>query len=160
MNGRLMLALIGLSLWQVAGEWFTFPDKVASHFALSGVPDAWMGRTEYCLFHLFLIAILSGAFGLTPEFIRRLPVSMINLPHKEYWLAPERAEQSMERLDQILKSNGVLVLSFLLAVFHLVKRANLGRHPLEEGPFLVLLAVFAIGMIGNIVRLYRAFPKP
>lgn len=40
--------------------------------------------------HGCVIGFGTLVFWLLPEFFRRAPTSMINLPNKEYWLSPQR----------------------------------------------------------------------
>jgi uncharacterized membrane protein len=66
------------------------PERVASHFGLDGLANGWMSRGGYvafvCLIPLGVAAVFFGASAL----IRRLPAAWVNIPCREYWLAPER----------------------------------------------------------------------
>ena len=104
---------------------------------------------------------LSAIFMLMPRTLRRIPVAMINLPHKDYWLAPERKDQSLSFLEREMQWMGVLTIAFLVLVLHLAIRANIDpAHRLENVLFLALMAGFLISACGWIVRLYRRFPDP
>jgi len=93
--------------------------------------------------------------------LRRVPVSLINLPNKDYWLAPERKQESLRSLERDLEWMGVLTVGFLTLVMHFAIRANLVPQPkLENGPFLVLLGAFLIAAFGWLARLYRRFRDP
>jgi hypothetical protein len=72
------------------------PPRVASHFDGRGVPDGWMTRSAHIVwmlgfgvgvpaFIVFLVSILRlfGGLGL-------------NIPRREYWLAPERREATFD----------------------------------------------------------------
>jgi uncharacterized membrane protein len=68
------------------------PEIVASHFGKAGTVNGWETRTLF--FSLELGSILLAtiiSFGV-PRSIEALPISMINLPHKEFWLSPERRD--------------------------------------------------------------------
>ncbi len=63
------------------------PDRVASHFDLSGKADGWstkqgLLRAYLGIIGLVALTILGGAFGVS-----KLPVSVINLPNRELWLS-------------------------------------------------------------------------
>src|SRR3954468_21478203 len=74
------------------------PDRVATHFGAGGEPDGWMSRSSHLLF--------MGVFGLAfPLFVvglffilRFLPDSGLNIPHRDYWLAPERRSETFAYL--------------------------------------------------------------
>lgn len=79
-----------LSLGQHAWYWPQLPDRVATHFGIDGQPNDWMSRTSstlmLCGIQLGLPLFLAGVMSLA----NRLPDSMINIPHREYWLHPDR----------------------------------------------------------------------
>ena len=90
-----------------------------------------------------------------------MPVSLINLPHKDYWLALERKEESLRFLEREMEWMGVMTVGFIALVLHLAIRANLvPDRRLENGAFVTLLVVFLVATTGWIVRLYRRFPSP
>jgi hypothetical protein len=68
------------------------------------------------------------AFGI-PRIIAAVPVSLINLPHKEYWLAPERRENTLAYIRVWSAWFGCGLLAFLLFVMELAFRANLHTPP-------------------------------
>ena len=88
----LLLALYAVfagSLIYAAGE---LPDEVATHFDFRGDANGWMSKPADLL--------LMGALGLAlPLFLigicyatRFLPMGMVNLPNREYWLAPGHSD--------------------------------------------------------------------
>jgi hypothetical protein len=66
------------------------PERVATHFDWRGQPNGWMSSQGYLAF----MAVFGLVFPLVPAglclLLRFLPDSLINVPHREYWLAPER----------------------------------------------------------------------
>jgi uncharacterized membrane protein len=91
----LFIIFLGLMLY----SYFTLPDKVAIHFSGGGVPNGWMSKLNYVisfgllgiLIPLFIIWI----FHITPN----LPKGLINLPNKEYWLAPDQFQQTKSDIN-------------------------------------------------------------
>ncbi|RYD60187.1 MAG: DUF1648 domain-containing protein, partial [Verrucomicrobiaceae bacterium] len=60
------------------------PERVASHFNGSGVPDGWMSRSEH-LWTVGGIAVgLSALMLILFYCLRFLPVAGINLPNKSH----------------------------------------------------------------------------
>lgn len=88
------LALLAL----VLGTAEQLPAKVATHFDLHGVPNGWMSRSGH------IGGMLGVGFGLSIfvlaifAFMRCEGGSLLNLPHKAYWLAPERAGETLDDL--------------------------------------------------------------
>jgi len=70
------------------------PARVASHFDIQGRPNGWMSR-DVCIYFtlglgIFMPAFIVGMMALT----RWIPVNLVNLPNREYWLAPERRKET------------------------------------------------------------------
>jgi hypothetical protein len=100
-----LLMILALSIVQIGVEYVTLPPTVASHFGPDGKPNAFMSKSAFCGLHLFIVTLLAAVFGAVGRMVSALPIEMINLPHKDYWLAPERRQESLDRLDELLRSN-------------------------------------------------------
>jgi uncharacterized membrane protein len=119
------------------------PDIVGSHFGTSGLASAW--QTKMALFTVELMVIVVAtivSFGV-PRLITAMPVSAINLPNKEFWLSPERREETFLFLRTQMAWFGCALLAFLLFVMELVFRANLHTPPrLNNAAFVPALVGF------------------
>ena len=137
------------------------PMVVAQHYSASGQPNGWAPREFFFVFSWLLLLGLSAIFTLAPRLLRRLPVSMINLPNRGYWLAPERKDASLRFLEEEMQWMGVLTVAFIVVVLHLAIRANLDpEHRLDNSVFVALLVGFLVATVAWIARLYRRFPSP
>jgi uncharacterized membrane protein len=68
----------------------TMPPVLATHFGGSGAPNGWQTQSQFFILEVVLLGVcLLLAFGI-PWLIGALPISLVNLPNKEHWLAPER----------------------------------------------------------------------
>jgi hypothetical protein len=85
---------------------------------------------------------------------------MINLPNKDYWLAPERRAHTAQKLQSSLVGFGNVMLLFLLLVVRETMRASLLPHPHLPNRILVLLLLLVAWSIYWTVRLVRAFRLP
>lgn len=83
-----MVIGLSLQLWY----WPQLPERMAIHFDAKGTPNDWMGKGPATLLSISLVTLLPMFFLSISQVIRWLPASMINLPHREYWLAPERRD--------------------------------------------------------------------
>jgi len=84
------ISLVALSIGQAAVYYPQLPDKMASHFGIAGNADGWMPKPVFFIFEFVVQGILLLLFLIMPISIMKLPVSCINLPHKDYWLDPVR----------------------------------------------------------------------
>jgi uncharacterized membrane protein len=119
------------------------PAQVASHFNAAGVPDGWMPRRAYMWsmvgMTLGLAAFLLAAFGIT----RNVPNAMINLPNRDYWLAPERRQQTCDTIFRYGIWLTILTTALFLAIHLSVVAANAAQPPnLSHSVWLILGAFF------------------
>lgn len=92
-----VLSLLGFSL-TLLYAWWTLPEQVPVHFGIRGGADRVVGRDravlEGALVGFGTAALLAG----TAELASRVPLSMINVPHRDdYWARPEN-EPVLRRL--------------------------------------------------------------
>src|SRR5690242_12009536 len=70
------------------------PPIVASHFGADGVANGFMSRYAYVSFMLAVTVVTPLLVVLLPRILREISPNLLNLPHREHWLAPERREES------------------------------------------------------------------
>lgn len=151
------VALLALRLWLVFDA---LPEVMASHFDGSGRPNGYQSKAAFAATSLGLSVGNLLLFALLPALLRRLPTSMINMPHREYWLAPQRKAQSLERLFGYLDWFACATIALLVAVFELVVRANLARAPLGNVAIWLLLAGYLGYALSWSIALWRSFRVP
>jgi uncharacterized membrane protein len=119
------------------------PEVVASHFGSSGWANAWQSRGMFLAVETAMIVTATVvAFGV-PRIIAAVPVSLINLPNKEFWLSAERREQTLCYLETQFAWFGCALLAFLLFVMELAFQANLRTPPrLDTTVFITALLAF------------------
>lgn len=134
------------------------PEQIASHFGAHGVPNGWMTRDGYRLFMLAL------AFGLPLVVVVSMAVlprrfSMgVNIPHREFWLAPARRETTLRYLEAHAYWLGSLLVVFIIAIHWLLFVANATQPPnLPLPPFVLLMVSFLVGLGIWAVTLLRHF---
>jgi len=99
------------------------PDRLASRFNAQGQPGGWMSRSDY-LWFMAMIGFAFPAFivGLTSLF--RLFPRGINLPHRDYWLAPKRRADTYAYLHRLGLWYACVCLCFVIGLNFLVVQAN------------------------------------
>jgi hypothetical protein len=91
----ILFMLVVLSAVQSAYYTPRIPEILGSHFAKGGAVNAWQTKTAFFSTELAIIVLATVvSFGI-PRIIAGMPVSVINLPHKEFWLSPERRDDTL-----------------------------------------------------------------
>src|ERR1700722_14304625 len=145
----------------VIASYGDLPAKVASHFDITGRPNGWMSR-ETCVGFTLGLGILMPAFivGMMAG-AGRIPVSFINLPHRDYWLAPERRQAALAILLRFSLWFACMNVLFVTGLHWLIVQANLSNQPPHlSGPGIILVAGGFLAGTGVWVRLLtRHFSK-
>jgi hypothetical protein len=153
------LALGAGFVWWSSGM---LPATVASHFVGGGVADAFLPRRRYVDFMLGLVIALPSLVFVAGRLASRLPVRFINLPHRQYWLAPERQAATLASLQSFATWAAYATLALLCVAHGFVVRAQLAQPPhLEQAPLVACLALYLIALfVGMLTVLGRFFRAP
>ena len=156
----IVTAIALLAIAQNAWYWGKLPDRVATHFNLEGTPDGWMNKTNalivMCGFQVCMPYFLMAITMLSS----RLPASMVNIPHREYWLHPDRRVTTMRYVQSIMNWIAVLFSLFAMAISHLVFVANRDSDGLDTVWFATLMTVFLASVFSLVAILVRRFRLP
>ncbi|NLE36999.1 MAG: DUF1648 domain-containing protein [Pirellulaceae bacterium] len=154
-----LLTLVVLALVHMAVYYPSLPPQVMSHFDARGQANGSMGKNAFMAVYAGTILVTALVILLFSLFLPRLRNSMINLPNKDYWLAPERKKASAAVLSGMMVWFGNATLVLLIACFHVCFAATLGRasppwlFPLILGDYLTYTLAWCICLI-------RRFRKP
>ncbi|MDR1280428.1 MAG: DUF4019 domain-containing protein [Opitutaceae bacterium] len=121
---------------------YLLPDPVATHFGGNGAANDWISRTPYLLFTEligigipFFICCLFFALG-------HMPARAFNLPHRDYWFAPERRRATNLFLLRHGLWLALLALCFITCIHILIIAANrLPSPPSLSGRWLAALVI-------------------
>ncbi|MAY98872.1 DUF1648 domain-containing protein [uncultured Nocardioides sp.] len=102
----------------------TLPDRVPIHFGPGGEADRIVGRQEALVtFAVLGLGIAVLMVGLA-RWMRRAPLTMVNVPHKDWWTAtPAREARLRARLETDLLGIGALTMVLLVVVQAVTVRA-------------------------------------
>lgn len=137
------------------------PERVASHFDAGGVANGFMTRELYLAIVLALVVLLPALVAVLITTSMRHDPPRLNLPNRDYWLAPERRRATTDYLAAHAAWLAALVALLAVAVHLLVIRANRLDPPhLDAAPFLTVLLCFAVAIALWIAALLRRFTPP
>jgi uncharacterized membrane protein len=138
------------------------PKVVASHFDQHGIANGW--QTKQGFFEVFAgTTVLSAflVFGI-PTMIAVMP-GLINLPNKDYWLAPGQRAASLEFLSGWFAWFGYAVYLVIILAFDYAMQMNLhsasGANTARLWYTLAGLAVFAIIWTIRLFGRFRRLPR-
>jgi len=135
------------------------PQRMAVHFDIAGNPDGWGGKSGFVIAMAVVHLILLASFALPAFLMRRLPDEWINMPHKDYWLAPERRAETMAGVERSLLWLGVMTMALIAVLLWETFETNLGRRSgLQLG--LWALGAYLFAVIAWCIALFRSYRRP
>ena len=157
----LLVAILMCALVQAIYYYPRLPDRVASHFDARGQVDGWGTRNEFFVIEGVLIIGLAALVLFLDWLIPRMPASLVNMPNKDYWLAPERRAATNRVMQSWVSTFLLLTLGFIVYVMQLALLANVtGDAVYMSVPMWAGLGVFLLLDTALSVRLILQFRKP
>jgi len=157
---RWFIILFILGILEVIYFYPNLPTRVATHFALNGEPNGWSTKTAYLFFtigmNVFMLLVFWGLAVLFPK----MPESTMNIPHKEYWLAPERREQTIRDMQEMMYTIGSLTFGLLLFMHYIIYQENLHPSEYSEFSFWLVMGVWLVLLFYYIIRMMRRYRLP
>jgi len=152
--------LVLVCLLMMAYYYPQMPQRMASHFAADGRVNGWQSREAFFVLMILVSASSVVVCFLAPRQIAARSNARINLPHRDYWLAPGRREQTMRFISATMAWFACGILFVLISGTFLALQANLAPdHRFNSEAMLVVLGAFLLGLLGLLVRLVRHFQK-
>jgi uncharacterized membrane protein len=154
----LFFAIAAVAIAQGAYAFPLMPERMASHFAASGTANGWMTKSRFfAVYAVTLLPALLVEFWV-PRRIAKTPGAKLNLPNKEFWLAPERRDSTLAYFEVFFAWYGCAFLLLIVFVMGLAMRANLNPPPrIPAGPTLAALVLFVLFNVGAVIVMLRRF---
>jgi uncharacterized membrane protein len=155
------LIFLGLCLLCLFQAWYYYPllpDHVASHFGPTGHPDAWTTKVSFFHFCLIVIAGLALLFSLIGLLMAKIPVQLMSLPNKDYWMAAERRQATLDELSFAFFWFASATMILLLDMFYQTFQVQLGKAKILTHPVLSLGIYISFSIIltaGLLIRFLR-----
>jgi uncharacterized membrane protein len=157
----IIILLIALALLQAAHYAPLLPDPVASRFDSAGQPNDWMSRRAFVTLNLVMFLGMAALFLGLPPLLRKIPNEWINMPRKDYWLAPERRDATLDTIARWMEWLGAATLALLLGITQLTIEANLSGGQQLDNTAWVITAIYIVVMGAWVIGfLVWAFKKP
>ena len=113
------------------------PDIVGSHFGLAGHADSLMPRGFYIRFMLSLLLGLPLLLVVIPNLFLSSSTARINLPNRDYWLAPEQRADTIAFLrNHNLRLGSILILFFCYVHWLVVQVYRWAGYVYSSQPYL------------------------
>jgi uncharacterized membrane protein len=152
--------LIAIACIQIAFYYNRLPAVVVSHFGAGGLPNGWMPKNVFLGVYISLLCGMAALFSVLPIIITKTPDYLINLPNREFWLAPERRAQSLGFIASTMRIFGVATLCFLMITFQFAIMANLEpRARLSLHRFMAALIPYIGFAVVFVAAMFRRFGK-
>jgi uncharacterized membrane protein len=136
------------------------PDTVVSDFDAHGAARGSSSKESFIRLFAGATVLLAAIFLGLPRVIDKLPVGMINIPNKSYWMAAGRRREAFARLERELLVFGAGTLLFFLGMGQIIIQANLSG---ERRAFMPacwgLLGVYLVFTLFWATRMMSAFAK-
>ncbi len=162
MSSRRVLVIAGvLGVVQSLYYYTQLPQTVAIHFGSGGIPDSWAGSEANLAISIVLYLFLMAMFVAIPQTLKYIPLHLISLPNREYWLAEERKESSLRQIGGMFNLYGTALIVFFLFLGHLVYLANMSSQVLlNEKVVWVITACLLLFTLVWLFVFFRRFRRP
>jgi uncharacterized membrane protein len=154
------LLLVFLGILQARNFANGMPGVMATHFGASGSPNGWQTKGQFFVVEIVMLGVcLLIGFGV-PWIISMAPPSLVNLPNKEFWLAPVRRDHTLAVFRMQMAWFACALLTFLIIVNQLVYNANQSVPHQLNGPQFTMALVAFLGFVAIwTIRLISYFSK-
>jgi uncharacterized membrane protein len=101
------------------------PDRVASHFDLSGRADGWATRGMFVESYVGVVALMLLVIAGFGRVAGKIPDEYLHLPNRAYWLDPIRREATMHWIRGWSYAMCTVVIGWVIFMMFEIARENL-----------------------------------
>jgi uncharacterized membrane protein len=153
----LFYGLVAIALLQSAFYYPQMPAVVASHFDGNGVANNWSSRNGFFGIYLAMIALLVGVFLWVPRYTAKGDKLRMNIPNRDYWLAPERRQQTQEFFQRQMMILGIAHLLLAIYSIQLAIIANLQQAGSLHGSIIWALGLYFVFLTVWLLHIFLKF---
>lgn len=133
------------------------PERVATHFSLTGIPDGFSGRAEFVMWYSLMLVLVASGLLVLARVLPRMPPELINIPHREHWLEPPRRASTLRYVERLVLEITAVTVGLLVAVAGVVIAHDLGRGDRLGGGFGLLVGAYLAYVLGRVVTTHLRF---
>ncbi|MEZ5360069.1 MAG: DUF1648 domain-containing protein [Candidatus Zixiibacteriota bacterium] len=123
------------------------PESMASHFDGQGTPDSYAPKSQFIIIWYCLIVFLNIWVILPRILMKKLPVELINVPNKAYWVStPERRMELARMVSTVMEIIFVAVNLLMLYAFYYTVMVNLGQAPAFSIGWMIIVVLAIVAM--------------
>ena len=157
---NVFFAIFVAGILQFVHDFPLLPDRMASHFGASGNANGWMTKSQFLVTYAALIIPALVLEFWMPRRLGRMADKSLNMPNKQYWLAPERRAETLAYFGRFFAWYGCAFLAMVVFAMGLAMRANFQSPPLlPTGPIVFAIVAFTLFNIVWIAAMLRRFSK-
>jgi len=119
------IIVIFICVFETIRLWFLAPDVMASHFNVQGDPDNFVPKLQFFSFQVQTVLVVFVVSLVVQVLTMIISAQWINVPHREYWLSPERRQDTLDRIGAFGAALFAIILLVIQAAFELSVSANL-----------------------------------
>lgn len=149
-----LLAFVGYGIY----TYQYLPENMASHFDSAFEADGWSDKYSYMTSLIGVTVFMNILILGLAAVIRFVPESLINSPHKSYWLeTEERKTVFYSKIKTVLYATLVLLNSTFLFIHHMAYQYNVPEATPRIPGVAVLPVVLTVTILFMAVLLIWAF---
>jgi len=156
----LLAGVVAAALVYLIATSEALPGRVAAHFAIGGQADGWMDRGHYITDMAVVMVALPLGSTLLLAVLRLLPVDLINIPNRAYWLAPAQRAGTYRVLLILGADLGIAEALMIAALHAMILNAQDRTDILSDWSWKIALALVVMILVRLIwfVRSFRHLP--
>ena len=157
----LFFAIVFSAIAQCIHDFPLLPARIASHFGPTGMPNGWMSKPQFFIAYALLLIPAAVLEFWVSQRIAHKPDAKLNLPNKQYWLAPERRAETFAYFESFFAWYGCVFLFVVVCAMGLALQANFDTPPhLPTGTIVSVIGGFVLFNIAAVVAVSRRFSMP
>lgn len=152
--------LTALAVLQVVYYYPKLPGIVASHFDGLGAANGWAGKQGFFGLYLVIVLLLVGVFEWLPKWLESRPGRHLKIPHRDYWLSPERKAGTWAFFRRQMLLMGIAHLCLAIFAVQLAILANFEQPPRLHSSIGWALVAYCVFFAAWMLHFLLHFRKP
>ncbi len=150
------LVVCGLAVWHALHFHEALPEMIRADTYEAGSSNDLKPKSDLLFIYLAAIVGTVFCFPVLGLLMSKMPDKWINLPRKDYWLAPQRRKATMDFMAVYMAWFGTATVIFIMFIFHACFEATLGD---DMRPYLPIPGALVTGCLyGGFILAWCIWP--